>query len=112
MEDLQPRISIRIAGNTCIPALLALRVKGYRVWLDYHQTSTDVANPSYQSDYQAEQDGAYFSATTPEELLGLVAMWEVRGDEWRFKPEDDDIYDEVHDAARTFDCDGNEVFEQ
>ena len=104
---------IRIAGNTQLPALLALRAKGYRVWLDYieHVDSSD-GRPSYKLDYQAECDRAYFSATTPEELLGLVAMWEVRGDDWRLKPDERAIDDELHNAARTFDRNGNEIVDE
>lgn len=110
MDEPRRGVTIRIAGNTGLPALLALRAKGYRVRLDYHRLGgPEVANPDYQLDYQAECDGGYFSATTPEELLGLVAMWEVRGDDWRLKPGEGAIDDELHAASRTFDRDGNEL---
>ncbi|MHB1559980.1 MAG: hypothetical protein ACYC61_21220 [Isosphaeraceae bacterium] len=110
MEARRNGVCIRIAGNTGIPALLALRARGYRLRLDYLRLgSPDDADPEYQLDYQAEGEGGYFSATTPEELLGLVAMWEVRGDDWRAKPGETDIEDELHAAARTFDRGGNEL---
>jgi hypothetical protein len=35
MDEPGKGVCIRIAGNTFIPALLALRSKGYRVWLEY-----------------------------------------------------------------------------
>ena len=78
------RLCIRIAGNTENPALLALRAKGYRVWLEYTKVD-DPKSPwqPYMPDYQAEKEGTYFSATTPVELLGLAAMWETRGDDWK-----------------------------
>ncbi len=110
VDELPRRVGIRIAGNTCIPALLALRAKGYRLWLEY--SKVDDPNNSYhpyRPDYQAEKDGAYFSATTSVELLGLVAMWEVRGDDWRFKAGETDVLDELMDAAKTFDSQGNEI---
>jgi hypothetical protein len=112
VSESRKGVTIRIAGNTQIPCLLALRAKGYRVRLDYHRLGgPEVANPDYQLDYQAECEGGYFSATTPEELLGLVAMWEVRGNEWRLKPGEGAIDDELHAASRTFDSDGNELHE-
>ena len=110
MNELPPRVCIVFAGNTGIPALLALRAKGYRLWLKY--TKDDDPNSPYHPympKYQAEKDGAYFSATTSVELLGLVAMWEVRGDDWRFKKGETDVADELMDSAKTFDSEGNEL---
>jgi hypothetical protein len=104
-----PPVCIRIAGNTWVPALLAIRAKGYRLWLDYHERD-DPKHPWHpcQLDYQAEKGGAYFSATTPVELLGLIAMWEVRGDDWRPKAGEGRIEDELHESARTFGPDPDE----
>ncbi len=103
-------VSIRVAMNTWVPALLAIRAKGYRLWVDYHKYD-DPAHPlhPYQLDYQAEKEDAYFSATTPVELLGLIAMWETRGNRWKAEPGDGGIEDELHAAARTFDRDGNGI---
>jgi len=110
MDEPHKGVRIRIAGNTEIPVLLALRAKGYRVWLEYHRDD-DPKSPwhPYMPDYQAQSDLAYFSATSAEELLGLVAMWETRGDDWKFKPGEPDILNELMDAAKTFDSDGNEL---
>ncbi len=110
MEERREGACIRIAGNTEIPALLALRARGYRVWLEYLKI-TDSTSPwhPYMPDYQASKEGAYFSATTPVELLGLVAMWETRGDDWKFKRGEANILDELMEAAKTFDSDGNEL---
>jgi hypothetical protein len=112
MEDLPCRISIGSAGNTQIPALLALRTKGYRTWIQY--IKFDDPNDShypYQSNYEAEKDGAFFSATSALELLGLVAMWETRGDDWKYKEGDPAIFEEMQNAARTFDINGNELLD-
>ncbi len=113
MSDELKRVNIRIAGNTEIPALLALRAKGFRVRLDYDRID-DPKNPwhPYMPDYQAEKGSATFSATTAVELLGLVSMWETRGDDWRFKKGEADILKELMEAAKTFDSDGNEVREE
>jgi hypothetical protein len=110
LDESQRRVCIGIAGNTESPALLALRAKGFHVWLEYNEVD-DPQNKwhPHMPDFQAEKDGAYFSATTPVELLGLVAMWEVRGDDWRFKRGEPDILDELMESAKTFDGDGNEL---
>jgi hypothetical protein len=81
------RTTIRVAGNTAAPALYALRAKGYAVTLS--------CAPLDGAEYAAEKEGRLFSATTAEELLGLVAMWEVRGDDWRACTDDERAW---HDA--------------
>jgi hypothetical protein len=35
MKEQPKGVRIRIAGNTHLPSLLALRARGYRVWLEY-----------------------------------------------------------------------------
>lgn len=97
--------TIRIAGNTENPCLLALRAKGYRLTLWYHLEG------EYRSNYDAEKEGNRFSATSAQELLGLVAMWEVRGDDWKTKPNEPDVFDELATVALTYDDEGNVVKE-
>ena len=99
----EPRLSIRIAGNTLIPTLQALRAKGYTLSVWYNQDGDDALTP----EYDAEKEGRAFSATSPEELLGLVAMWEVRGDDWHLKDGEYELYDHLIKAAPVYDCDGN-----
>ena len=70
---------------------------------------TASSQAEYMLDYQAEGNGGYFSATTPVELLGLVAIYETRGANWKWQPGEPDLDDELHKAARTFDRDGNEI---
>ncbi|PSB58930.1 hypothetical protein [Chamaesiphon polymorphus] len=107
------RVHIRTAGNTRLPALLALQAKGFRVWLEYVKIDNpkDYWHP-YMPDYQAEKNGNYFSATNAVELLGLVAMWEVRGNDWKFKNGEPDIHDELMELAKVCDGDGNEILEE
>ena len=78
MEHKDYDLVIRIAGNTAIPCLAAIKSKGYKVSLTHYRDSEF-------SDWNAEKDNRLFSATSIEELLGLIAMWEVRGDVWRTK---------------------------
>jgi hypothetical protein len=63
-------MQITVAGNTEVPAYLALIAKGYQV--------------SMTSDlWLVQKDQNFFSASGPLELLGLVAMAEIRGVSWR-----------------------------
>ncbi len=103
MEEL--RLSIRGAGNTMIPALQALRAKGYTLFIWYNQDH----DGALVAQYDAEKDRRAFSATSPEELLGLVAMWEVRGDDWRLKTGEFELYDQLVDAAPVYDSEGNVI---
>jgi hypothetical protein len=102
MKDL----SIRIAGNTMIPCLNAIAAKGYLIKHYFLGTSPgDWDRPQWD----AEKDNRAFSATSPEELLGLIAMWEVRGDDWRIKNGESALYDQLVDSAPMFDTEGNIV---
>jgi len=78
---------IRIAGNTHIPCFSAIKAKGYEVTVIYYKDD--------YSDWCAEKDNRLFSATDPVELLGLIAMWELRGDNWRANDSDHKEYDEL-----------------
>jgi hypothetical protein len=103
MQEL--RLSIRSAGNTMIPALHALRAKGYTLSIWYTRDDDGGLVPQYD----AEKDRRAFSATSPEELLGLVAMWEVRGDDWRLKAGESELYDRLVEEAPVYDSEGNLV---
>lgn len=96
-------LTLACAGNTWNPCLLALRAKGYAIQLSFTKTGED----DYHSDVTAVKDGRYFNASNSAELLGLVAMWEVRGDDWKTKPGEPDVYDELYPSSITYDCEGN-----
>jgi hypothetical protein len=106
------RTRIRVAGNTAAPALYALRAKGYVVTLSYVRLDDGGRSSDYVAEYAAEKDGCLFSATTAEELLGLVAMWEVRGDGWRACTDLERAWhDALVEAALVYDRAGNLVDE-
>ena len=67
------RVRISQAGNTWIPAVLVLRERGYAV------TNHRQGNEEY---CVAEKDQLKFSASDPEAVLGLVALYEARGADW------------------------------
>jgi hypothetical protein len=81
------------AMNTYNPALLVLRQKGYRVWVDPGDQESE------GEDWRAEKDARDFVASDPLRLLGLITMWEHRGDGWQGSASEADLYDEIRSAA-------------
>ena len=65
-------------------AIITLRRKGYRVWWEASE------RPS-ADDWWAKKESREFVARSPLALLGLVALWEDRGDEWQKKPGEPDL---------------------
>lgn len=105
-------MKISIAGNTAAPALFALRAKGYVVTLSYWRQDDPDESGGDIAEYAAEKDRRVFCANSPEELLGLVAMWEMRGDDWRRRTDSERAWhDALIEAAPVYDRDGNEVDE-
>lgn len=102
MQEPEQSLCIRVAGNTENPCFLALRAKGYKLTLWF---TRDRAG-DYRQDYDAEKDGRCFSATTAAELLGLVAMWEVRGDDWQTRAGESHVYDELYPSSIIYDMEG------
>lgn len=96
---------IRSAGNTYNPCLLALRAKGYELTLWF----TIDRGGEYQSNWDAQLGEQSFSASTPIELLGLVAMWEVRGDNWQTQSDEPYVFDELYPESLTYDPDGKAI---
>jgi hypothetical protein len=74
---------VKIAGaaNVEVPSYLALHAKGYEV--------TVVRRATGEETWHAEKDDNRFSAEGLVELLGVVGMFEIRGDNW--KASDDQI---------------------
>ena len=89
-----PQINWRFGGvtigngnvsNTHAPCLLVIQKKGYNVEMWYWKTGDD----DYSQEWKATKDGNSFLALNTLELLGLIAMWEVRGDDWRNYTDDE-----------------------
>ena len=66
---------IAAAGNTEVPAYLALVARGFSVSRDH------------QSVWTATKGEASFLADSPLQLLGVVAMFESRGSQWQASDE-------------------------
>ena len=73
-------------------AIITLCDKGYRVWWEASE------RPS-ADDWWAEKEGREFVASSPLALLGLVALWEGRGDEWQEKPGEPDLRRQLKKGA-------------
>ena len=97
MSDRDLKLYLHTAGNTPIPCLQALVAKGYKVTHYFADRGGDQKVPQWA----AEKDGRLFTAERVEEVLGLIAMWEVRGDDWRLREGEDTLYDELVRAAPT-----------
>jgi hypothetical protein len=74
-------VKIAAAGNTDNPAILAIHTKGYRLSTYSYELHPGENIP--RIDIIAEKDGNKFIAENGPTLLGLIAMWEIRGDDWQ-----------------------------
>lgn len=92
MTAKHPERVLRIAdaANTLNPALSVLRDKGFHLYVVPHREAFDT--------YWAIKDRRDFIADDPLRLLGLVALWEHLGDDWRDRVSDD-ILSEIGSLA-------------
>ena len=99
---------IRIAGNTGPRCLFVLWQKGYSI----RHFNVLKGSGDYQSEFEAKIGTRLFSATSPEELLGLIALWETRGESWRDSSDEEWAkFERLIDEAPVFDEEGNEIVE-
>ena len=82
-------ICITDAGNVLIPACLVLRAKGYRVSRSY-------LGSGLSEWWEADKPGERFSAENPIALLGIVAIYEVRGLDWQANETEFDSMHELY----------------
>jgi len=80
-------VRIATAGNTENPALLVLKAKGYEVRVGLDEEGQIVS-------FWARQNSNVFIADSLVSLLGLVALWENRGDNWPTHDDEPDYYDQ------------------
>ncbi len=101
------KTTIRIAGNTAAPCLEVIRAKGYKVTMSAQLLSDDISDIDYYN-YCAEKDDVCLDATNLEELLGLITLWEMRGEQWKTTPNE---YDNLMSECVLYDVNGNVVQE-
>ncbi len=70
------------AGNTLNPALLVLKARGYQVRVQ--------RSSAHDGEVLliATREGNEFVAEDPLYLLGLIALWENRGDDWQTRDDE------------------------
>ncbi|MEL6189958.1 MAG: hypothetical protein AAFU79_35485, partial [Myxococcota bacterium] len=109
LDEDELKLNIGIAGNTGPRALFVLVEKGYAVEKAYvRETNTETGQHDYHSSFTASRDGRLFSARSEEALLGLVALWEYRGDDWRATSKANwEFWEQLENAAKVFDPEGN-----
>jgi hypothetical protein len=69
------------AGNVVVPAYLAIVSKGYAV-----------QRADKGSGLTAKKGGAIYAADDPVTLLGLIAIGETRGEQWKATDAEIDAY--------------------
>ncbi len=102
--DKEYKVRVRIAGNTGAPCYFAIRSKGFEIEMNTYKLDDDW-NCGYE--YNATKDDLYFSSTTLESLLGLICMWECRGDNWKTTDSEWEEFSKARDDSPLYDEDGN-----
>lgn len=75
---------ITAAGNTEVPAFLALGQLGYEVERRHLDSDTEL--------WIARQGDTEFSASSPLEVLGLCLMKQTRGENWKAQNDEIESY--------------------
>jgi hypothetical protein len=70
---MPPAVNIVAAGNTYNPCLLLLQRKGYQLYAE---------ESGERLLWMASKDDSSFLAYSPPELLGVVVLGEIFGQEW------------------------------
>ena len=103
-------VKIGVSGNTAAPCYFAIKSKGYEINI----TSAVFPDASHDRIFQfdAIKGGLFFSAGSPEELLGLIHMWELRGKNWQMSTEESNIYITEKINSPMYDVDSNLIEEE
>jgi hypothetical protein len=83
---MSKKFHLATAGNVLVPAYLALKQKGFRVWCVKSSSDTELET------WYAEDEGRHFCAEDPLSLLGLVAIQETCGYDWEATDEEIDAF--------------------
>ncbi|EOT8831377.1 hypothetical protein ACNENL_000617 [Escherichia fergusonii] len=100
-------INIGITSNTSSPCVRVIKLKGYIVTVSIQIMSDDEFDCAYE--WFARRDNQCFRAANPEELLGIIVMWEYKGINWRSDDIEHKEYQNIIGNARVFDKNGNEI---
>lgn len=82
-------IQITQANNTFSPALQVLVGLGYTVKVENEDENTS------HNTWIAEKDGERYFAYDPLSLLGLQALGQARGEQWRLQSDENKLYSDM-----------------
>lgn len=82
------KLKLAEAMNTYNPALLTLKERGYTLRSRFLETSQSI-------EWIAIKDERAFVSFNPLSLLGLVEVWQQRGDKWSQQPDEENLYKEL-----------------
>jgi len=71
----------------------------------FYNGSVDLSTNAHPC-FTARKDGRLFGAASAEELLGVIAMWEARGENWRATEDDVRLSREILDSVPIYGPDG------
>ncbi|EEU9398617.1 hypothetical protein [Escherichia coli] len=100
-------VNIGVSGNTSSPCVSIIRLKDYTVTVSIQIMSDDEFDCAYE--WYAKRDNQFFRATNPEELLGLIVMWEYKGINWQSEGNEYIEYKNIIENAQVFDKNGKEI---
>lgn len=80
-------LTLAEAMNTYTPCLAVLVVKGFKVSAEFPEDKS--------ADWCADNGQVRLAASSPVALLGLAALWEARGQNWRKGKNEPNLYDRV-----------------
>jgi hypothetical protein len=89
---MSPTFRLSEVHDVSSVTVIILGERGYHVWWEASE------RPS-ADDWWAEKEGRQFVAKSPLVLLGLVALWESRGDEWQKKADEPDLVARLKEEA-------------
>lgn len=82
------------AANTCNTALQIIKTKGYKVFL--YPDSRE----NYSGDFWAIKGSKEFIGADPLRLLGVISIWENKGDDWQNNNlVKEDVFNEIINKA-------------
>ena len=88
---MELKLQLADAMNTYSVALLVLKEKGYNIGIEPTEDDDD----DELGQWYADKDGRKFWAWDPLRLLGLVTLWENRGDDWPLTDGEEDLFNKM-----------------
>lgn len=92
-----PKFRLGDVGNTYNPCLNIIRDMGVSLGLELFEREPSTVGEELGY-WWARRSDVEFSAVNPVALLGLIALWEARGESWR-RDSDEDLHAWLREGA-------------